>query len=597
VSVFFDRNIPDECHQKIKDFSSSGDDPVCVAFTPGANHWSVVAKDGAYFNRNIPDECHQQMGELSKNGAKIVWVAFTPQGGNSWSIVNDKGAYFNRNIPDECHQQMGELSKNGAKIVCVAFPPQGGNSWSIVNDKGAYFNRNIPDECHQEMGELSKNGAKIVCVAFPRQGGNSWSIINDQGAYFNRNIPDETHMAMGYLSNVYGPLRVVVFDGDGNGWSVIGRATKSEKICDATRCVAIADVYQNIAARLDDKVVGYACSVGAAGLSYYSHGQARTAANGTSRVFLPSTKIPVASVSKFVTALTAIRVLAKHNVSLDSSIGGHFPSDWHLDPVVAAITFRQLLSHRSGIKDYGNVSNEYDNLKKFFTQSVDKSKNTTCQGSAVINPANPINANDKSPCYSNYNFAIFRILLPIIDGFVDDPAHRAAKLAAAYVRLAQIHVFEPVGATAVEAKPPASGAQATAYAFSYKFPGTAAGHDWGDDTLMVGAAGWYLAIEDVAKVLNSLNKNDGRILTSAQRADMEATPLGWDTKTDGTGYRWVEKNGGWGSGDTSISTSVALFGPGVYGALFMNSDISGEPNVGADTVLHDAYMKALKPKT
>jgi hypothetical protein len=153
-----------------------------------------------------------------------------------------------------------------------------------------------------------------------------------------------------------------------------------------------------------------------------------------------------------------------------------------------------------------------------------------------------------------------------------------------------------VGATAVEAKPPASGPQASAYAFSYKFPGTASGHDWGDDTLMVGAAGWYLAIEDVAKVLNSLNKNDGRVLTSAQRADMEATPLGWDTKTDGTGYRWVEKNGGWGSGDTSISTSVALFGPGVYGALFMNSDISGEPNVGADTVLHDAYMKALKPK-
>jgi hypothetical protein len=29
----------------------------------------------------------------------------------------------------------------------------------------------------------------------------------------------------------------------------------------------------------------------------------------------------------------------------------------------------------------------------------------------------------------------------------------------------------------------------------------------------------------------------------------------------------------------------------------MNSDISGEPGVGADTVLHDAFIKALKPKT
>ena len=91
----------------------------------------------------------------------------------------------------------------------------------------------------------------------------------------------------------------------------------------------------------------------------------------------------------------------------------------------------------------------------------------------------------------------------------------------------------------------------------------------------VGAAGWYLAIDDIAKVLYSLNANDGRILTSAQLQDMEATQMGWDTTTDRVGYRWVEKNGGWGSSGTTISTSIALFGPGVYGALFMNSDVSG----------------------
>ena len=93
-------------------------------------------------------------------------------------------------------------------------------------------------------------------------------------------------------------------------------------------------------------------------------------------MFLPSTKIPVASVSKVVTALAAIRVLAKNNVSLDSGIGGHLPSDWTLDSHVSSITFRELLSHRSGIKDYGNNSQDYATLKAFFTQSVDHSKNT-----------------------------------------------------------------------------------------------------------------------------------------------------------------------------------------------------------------------------
>jgi CubicO group peptidase (beta-lactamase class C family) len=572
--AFFNRNIPDECHQKIKEFASARDDVIWVAFPPGGgNRWSIVAKSGAYFNRNIPDECHQKMHDLSQNGARIIRVAFPPQGG--WSVVNNQGAYFNRNIPDECHQKMHDLSQTGAKIVSVAFPPQGGNAWSVVNDHGAYFNRNIPDECHQKMGELSQNGAKIICVAFPQQGGNSWSIINDKGAYFDRNVPDELHMLMGYYSEVYGPIKTVAFDMDGSGWSVTSAAVLNEKVCDATRCVSIHDVYKNVIARLDGKVVGYACTVGSATRGAYSHGEARTNANAPSRMFLPSTKIPVASVSKVVTALAAIRVLAKNNVSLDSGIGGHLPGDWKLDSHVAAITFRQLLSHRSGIKDYGNNDQSYATLKTFFTQAVDATKNTKCQPASVVNPMNPINPNDHSPCYSNYNFGIFRVLLPWIDDFVDDPPNRAAKLAAAYVKLVQKHVFEPVGAVGVDSKPPAAGPQATAYAFSYKYPGTTSGVDWGDNTLGVGAAGWYLAIDDIAKVLHSLNKNDGRILTPAQWADMQATPLGWDTKTDGSGYRWVEKNGGWGSNGTTISTSIALFGPGVYGALFVNSDILG----------------------
>jgi hypothetical protein len=56
---------------------------------------------------------------------------------------------------------------------------------------------------------------------------------------------------------------------------------------------------------------------------------------------------------------------------------------------------------------------------------------------------------------------------------------------------------------------------------------------------------------------------------------MQELPMGWDTKKDSSGYRWVEKNGGWGANGTTISTSIALFGPGVFGALFMNSDVLG----------------------
>ena len=595
MGAFFNRNIPDECHNTMKAFAAEGETTAWLAFAPGGGiRWSLVGSKGHFFNRNIPDECHEKMKELSTGGTRIVCVAFPPQGGNSWSIVTSTGSFFNRNIPDECHNKMKELSTNGAKIVCVAFPPQGGNSWSVVTDKGTFFNRNIPDECHDKMKALTTGDSRIICVAFPKQGGNSWSVLTNKGAFFNRNIPNECHDKMRELSSIYGPVKLLAFDNtDGNGWSINANVTNI--VCDATHCVTIGDVYANIATALEGKVVGYACSVGRS-LSYHAYGKARTAANAPAQNFLSTTKIPVASVSKMVTATAAIRVLAQHNVSLDSTIAGHLPSDWKLDPSVASITFRELLSHRSGIKDYGNVNQDYASLKKFFTQTVDKTKNTQCTGPAVVNPANPINPNNKSPCYSNYNFAIFRIMLPIIDGFVDDPAHRAEKLAAAYVRLVQKNVFEPVGAIGVDSKPPASGPQATAYAYSYKYPGNTGGVDWGDSTAQVGAAGWYLAVEDIAKVLESLNNKDGRILTPAQFQDMETSLLGWDAKVDSDGYRWVEKNGGWGSNGTTISTSVCIFGPGVIGVLFMNSDVSGNASLGAATVLHDAYKKAMRPK-
>src|SRR5580700_6104084 len=92
----------------------------------------------------------------------------------------------------------------------------------------------------------------------------------------------------------------------------------SERAPDATQGVTIADVCRNVAQLLDGKVVGYACSVGGASISAFSHGCARTTANGLAQAFAPSTKIPVASVSKVLTALAAIRILAKHKVELNS---------------------------------------------------------------------------------------------------------------------------------------------------------------------------------------------------------------------------------------------------------------------------------------
>jgi CubicO group peptidase (beta-lactamase class C family) len=381
-------------------------------------------------------------------------------------------------------------------------------------------------------------------------------------------------------------------------------AAPEKAVCNGGVCLPLEEVRRHIHQRLDCRVVGYAAFVGQSP-KFEAFGKARTAANGPAVDFTPSTKIPVASVSKVVTALAAIKVLAKHSKNpktvdaLDGPIGPYLPKDWKVDPNVASITFAQLLSHKSGVKDYGNNAQDYAKLKAFFTQKVNPNANTSCQGPDVADPKDAIVIDPKlkmNRCYSNYNFSIFRVLLPMIEGFQDtDPSQRAERLANQYVKIVQANVFDPVGAKNVECKPPAG---SNIYAFSYAFPGSTPGHDWGDNTLGCGAAGWYLSVNDIAKVLISLNQKDGKVLSDAQFQVMESRQLGWDWFSY-NGYRYLEKNGGWGANGTTISTSILIFGPSspgpaFLGVLFMNSNLTREDDVGAHPVLHNAFLRAVR---
>lgn len=389
------------------------------------------------------------------------------------------------------------------------------------------------------------------------------------------------------------------------GWSDYAKVPPNTPICSATQCVSVCQIEKNIRAQLDGKVVGYSFFVGQYP-KFGSGGKARTSADGTAASFRSDTKITVASVSKLVTTIAAVRLLDQKNISLDAAIGPYLPADWSVGTYLKGVTFAQLLGQRSGIKDYGNVKLDYAQLKKFFTQSVDSKANTMCQGSSVINPANPVNVNNQNWCYSNYNTAIMRVLLPRVAGYAEDTnqATRPTTLANQYASLVRAHVFNRVGQYGVACKPPAS----ATHAFAYKMPGTEAGTDWGDVSDICGAAGWYLSVEDLAKVMLSLNAKDGKILAASGGKDlfntMRTRALGWDVVNDGE----LEKNGAWGADCNDqgvcdlVSTSVALFGPvtgpRVIGVLFMNSNISGgvASGKGAKDVLEKAYNDALYAK-
>ena len=412
-----------------------------------------------------------------------------------------------------------------------------------------------------------------------------------------------------------------------------GHDQPGQPICDDTQCVVPCDVVKALKTSLDGHVVGYSYFIGR-DVNFFKGGggSARTAADGSVVPFGASTKVTVASVSKLVSAIATVRLLDKKGVALTTGIGNYLPADWTPGTYVKGITFKQLMSQQSGIKDYGNVSQAYAGLKTFYDQNVSAAGSQTCQNSSVQNPPNPINPNNTSACYSNYNFSILRLLLPKLNGNAEDAsqASRPATLAAQYISLVQQNEFDLVGAPNVSCAAPNN----STYAFAYLYPGSKKGFDWGDNSLGCGAAGWYLSVDDMSKVMVSLANGDGKILVhnplrrivavgGLQPAgpvlngtagkdlfqDMKDSSLGFDEPLFGTPnppYPEFEKNGGWGANCDAngnnceqISTSVAVFGPGVVGILFLNSNVSGGPESGqgAAKILEDAYYGALKPKT
>ena len=387
-----------------------------------------------------------------------------------------------------------------------------------------------------------------------------------------------------------------------------GHAVSTANVCDAKQCVNLNNVARSIYKQLACRVVGYAFYVGNSLKVPYaifdSYGLARTRDNPPALAFGPGTKMQIASTSKILTALTAIKVIGDEN--LGSFAYKKFPSDWHVkSSLVKNITDREFISQTSGVKTYNTGPTEDDSdLKALYTQELDANAVAKC-GSTK----HPI-TKDKSWCYSNANFSIMRVVIPRADG---ETSNDATVLGDKYVSLARQKVFDPVGATDVACAPPSS---LDHYALAYKYPGINGG-DWGPLTTVCGAWGWYVSVEDYARVLLSLNSADHKILNDCQFLDMQTNPapsaanpswhgIGWDTEWDGTTRR-LEKNGGDSMGNgASVGTSVTIYGgsvgtrsggtctpgkPGVVGVLFINSD-------GADAAgtLLQALHDGSKPK-
>lgn len=338
---------------------------------------------------------------------------------------------------------------------------------------------------------------------------------------------------------------------------------------------------QNIRATLDGETVGYTYSIGKSGTLHSQDGVglARTEADGE----LPqsATKdMTVASVSKTITTVAALRVFEEKGISVDDPIGPWLPGTWEPGAGVAEITFRELMTHTSGLRqnyetatgESGKVTSAYDNIKIAVEQDL----------------------GSQTGSYANMNFGIFRIMLPamLLDTEVpgyDFSVGLADEWDALTSTIFDDHMRALFASIGVDGGCEPSDPAATVL---YRLPYDGApGWETSSYLLGCGGYGYYLSANDLTAFLSYLRYTD-QLLSPESRTLMRDGLLGLQTKsgTHGTSYG----HGGYWTSDSGAMTSCVLSFPiHVDASLLINSE-GGDYN-STCSVLADAFDDAWVP--
>lgn len=152
-----------------------------------------------------------------------------------------------------------------------------------------------------------------------------------------------------------------------------------------------------LGAKLREQKVGFACQVNDRGISRATaqNGWARNPADGKVR-WDAQTRMHIASASKFYTAVALGKLFHERGISFDARVKDYLPVHWGVGGKAYGMSFGNLLSHVAGL---WTGACEYAEVKK-----------DVAQASYAIN---------EGWHYANGNFALLRILIPIIAGSLD----------------------------------------------------------------------------------------------------------------------------------------------------------------------------------
>lgn len=369
----------------------------------------------------------------------------------------------------------------------------------------------------------------------------------------------------------------------------------SEQLCPGTAEFDIDLFVEYLEAGLGD-TAGYEIAVNRNGNLYLSEGKGSSIYPGDpggAIAMQDTTRMNVASVSKFIGTIALMQVMEKHNIGIDEPIYDYLPARWqaamHTDHYDIGspymVRFENMLRMETGIAFPG--TNWSPGIMPTTTEML--------QG--ISQPAAP----NRVGVYQNGNFTLIRVLIGELEYGLDDSAtDYNEQTTDAYFDYIKKNIFDklgihpPMSADAVNDYYAGTFTRAHQWPFDDTFKDGDGNVGWGatsDPTLNGGSGGLVLSSLDLAEVAAYFKHDEsGLIISAAQRDQILDNELGLIESTTGEHGRYQSKGGTRGpeaGTNRALRSRVMFFPNGVEAVVLTNSNIT---NLG--TLLRTSFDDA-----
>lgn len=324
---------------------------------------------------------------------------------------------------------------------------------------------------------------------------------------------------------------------------------------------AVAPARDDWASRVDRFVSAYLNRTGLPGASVaITHGSqvvyvAGYGHDATGAAITGTTRMPVASLSKSVTALAVLQLADAGRIDLDAPAHRYLSDFWLADPRGARITVRELLNQTSGMADTA-----FPDLRRPQADSLAGAVTRLHDADLASDPGTEFH-------YHNPNYQVAARLVEVVSG----------ELFADYLRQ---HVFAPIGMADTTTTDTTRDARALAHGYirAYGLAIPAAEPDW----FVGGSAGVITTAADLARWLVTQDDGgrspDGRQVVSSAAVTEMHTPsaasgdyygMGWERRQPGE----ISHDGEW---FTYTAQQILLPGTGYGVAVIADTGMSLE---------------------